>query len=189
MNQPPEQIALFGENSRDRVGPSRAPEPAQEQPKSFDPHSGQLAMFMTPREIQKHYVPLEADRTYQNGSSFGRLETNDEMWARKKKEAGERGLAGSIRRHGVISPVQLGLKDQESPDSTPQVFGGHHRIAAAPPDSLIPVLHYGIFRKAREDTHNPYERPAGVDKWKEPGPKPPRPSTGEIADLLKPVGY
>jgi len=171
MNQPPEQIALFHVHHRERVAENRAPEPSVSEPSAstpdFDPHSGQLAMFMTPREIRTHYKPLEGDRQRSQGTRLtrGQPETDEEVWDRKARESKERGLTVSIQRHGVMSPVQL---QTASGYRKPQVLGGHHRIAAAPEDSLIPVIHHENFKEAKTDPHNPYEKAAGVGKWKEP---------------------
>jgi hypothetical protein len=55
---------------------------------------GQLKMFMTPKEIHKHYQPLDADREdvetedNSNPHSWGlRSETDSELWERKSSEA------------------------------------------------------------------------------------------------------
>lgn len=169
MNQPPEQIALFGTRHRERVGQNRAPEPPKPEPRpqSFDPHrTHQLAMFMTPHEIQTHYSPLEGDRLdmdrwdgdISDDDDYADVETDDELWDRKAEEADESGLTESITKHGVLSPVQLAFSDKHGPRGAPEVLGGHHRVAAAPPHSLVPVLHYNNIRDARGDKAYSYER-------------------------------
>lgn len=218
MNQPPEQIAAFHTNHRERVGPNRAPLVPSHQLslfelgprdwvssksadvpdtetrageyseghnalgyKRFDPHNsgGQLAMFMTPNEIKEHYTPLEGDREsrdewYDNDISssssssgstqdsghdaFGGVETDEELWDRKEDEAMYQGLHESIAKHGVLSPVQLAFSNKPGPRGIPEVLGGHHRIAAAPGNQLIPVEHYANIGAARADKYSPYER-------------------------------
>lgn len=120
-------------------------------------------MFMTPREIKTHYQTLIGDRIpYRGANGKVLVETNDEVWERKKEEADDEGLTASIAKHGVLSPVQLQLYDQWSPRRA-QVLGGHHRIASAPEDSLIPVIHHYSLSEAREDKYYPYERDTGIE--------------------------
>ena len=119
--------------------------------------SGQLPMFLTPKEIQDNYYPLPGDY-------LGPGETRDELWKRKAKEAREGSagdarvrttketLAQSIAREGVRNPVTLGTEaDALRGADKPFVFGGHHRIAAAReinPNMLIPVTNSDTFRSS-----------------------------------------
>jgi len=56
--------------------------------------------------------------------------------------------------HGVEKPVHLGTDARLGSEGKPQIFGGHHRIAAMThinQDQLIPVLHHEDFQEARWD--------------------------------------
>ena len=145
---------------------SRQFDESPQQAPAFDPHSPQLAMFMTPHEIKTHYKPLEGDRQRNQGLGlqYGERETDAEVWKRKARESDEQGLTANIKKHGVLSPVQLQMGSSGS-DQGPEVLGGHHRIAAAPEHSLIPVTHHQSFFHAVYDPHYPYERAAGVGRW------------------------
>ena len=110
-----------------------------------DSDQEQLAMWKTAGQIVTEYNPLEGD------VHFG--ESAEDTWARKAMEAslGSAGnsrnatsgetLAQSIKREGIKHPVTLAFKKG---NETPEVLGGHHRIAASlydSPDNLVPVTY------------------------------------------------
>jgi len=97
------------------------------------------------------------DRTMRTHGSTGarkmylheRVETADELWDRKREEAGDEGLYDSIMEHGVRNPISLG--QERGFEGKPQVVGGHHRLAVMAteaPHELMPVLHYTSFGQA-----------------------------------------
>ena len=111
----------------------------------------QLVVYMTPREIISRYEPLATDRRPQ--------ESTVALWERKLSEAQQYGphgqygppaasgqsLLASVARDGVRAPVHLGADGQ--------VYGGHHRLAAAAavdPNQPVPVmLHSGTVHQAQ----------------------------------------
>ena len=129
---------------------------------------GQLPMFMTGREIQQHFRPLEGDREeiYNREKNDTRKETDTELWTRKLDESrnnsfnprenkfgftSARSLSESIKEHGVQNPVSLQLFTKPG---TSQVLGGHHRIAvmaAEHPNKLMPVEFYESWGHAKND--------------------------------------
>jgi hypothetical protein len=129
------------------------------------PRVEQLAMYKTPKEIMKEYVPLKGDM--RSG------ETTDDTWARKAKESrtGLSGnsrieafseespdtLANSIKREGVQNPVTLQTKDLSAFNMPSEVFGGHHRVATAAkinPNMLVPVTYADSFSGASTNARN-----------------------------------
>ena len=92
----------------------------------------QLAMWMTPHEI-KSSIKSPQDRMPKYS---GGLETTDEMWDRKKKEAFSSGLTHLVKKHGVKKPVKL------MPFMGSHILlDGYHRVAASEHNTLIPVEH------------------------------------------------
>lgn len=84
----------------------------------------QMAMFYTAGEIRKRWNMNPGDKEG--------FRTQREEWANKQQEAEASGMAEHIREHGVHAPVLLGPK---------HVFDGHHRMASALPDQIVPVVH------------------------------------------------
>lgn len=123
---------------------------------------GQLPMFMTGKEIKKHYQPLFADRQETEDEETGawRLEHPTELWQRKSLEGSEWGSANltgdsdidssleeSIAHKGVENPISLQFRDIaiKNKIGRPQVLGGHHRVAISAenhPNTLLPVEHF-----------------------------------------------
>jgi hypothetical protein len=112
----------------------------------------QLMLYMTPREILTRYHPLDTDRRPSESAAA--------LWQRKLAEAQQHGpygqygpaaaspedsLLSSVARNGVLAPVHLGADGQ--------VYGGHHRLAAAAavdPNQPVPVmLHSGTVHQAQ----------------------------------------
>lgn len=119
-------------------------------PRLADTPPRQLPMFMSAREIRDQYQALDADRARDSG---GAPETEDALFARKRREAFAGPLGGSLLEHGVRSPVSL-QADWRRPGSQgkPSILGGHHRIAvmdAHRPDELMPVEHFHSVADAR----------------------------------------
>ena len=132
---------------------------------------GQLPMFMTGKEVQEHFQPLEGDRVqiYDKEKNDTRRETNLELWTRKLDEArnsnfnprenkfgltSARSLSESIKERGVQNPISLQLFDK--PGSS-QILGGHHRVAimaAEHPTKLMPVEFFPTWQAAK-DTKGP----------------------------------
>lgn len=111
--------------------------------------SGQLPMFLTPKEIQENYYPLPGDFISPD-------ETREDLWKRKAKESSEGSpgdsrkktsketLTESIAKEGVKHPITLAMDiNKEMGADKPFVYGGHHRVAAAAqvnPNMLVPVV-------------------------------------------------
>jgi ParB-like chromosome segregation protein Spo0J len=114
----------------------------------------QLPMFMPAKELRAMPVN-ERDRKvsdvkdeqgyYVRGAT--KAETDDEVWDRKTRQAGERGdIKSSIAEHGVMEPVHLAGPGHNyifgGPVAEGTITDGHHRIAsayAANPDAEVPV--------------------------------------------------
>lgn len=102
----------------------------------------QLKMFMTPREIDptgsvdSH---RSIDTRFDENSRRGFLDRLMK-WKRDESEQslpGALSLSESIKRFGVINPVQVVHSDVLG-----RVIGhGNHRFASVDPDTLIPVVH------------------------------------------------
>lgn len=141
------------------IPPVRLPKTPKRQPVE------QLAMYKTPTEIMKEYVPLKGD--------MHAGETEQDTWDRKAEESlkGFAGnsrnkafseshpdtLANSIKREGVQNPVTLQTKDLSVFNMPSQVYGGHHRIATAAkinPDMLVPVTYADSFSGASTNARN-----------------------------------
>lgn len=93
----------------------------------------QLAMFMTPREIQKRAVSTDAP--YYGGER--------QMRDIKNRENELTGLDESVKQHGVQKPVNLFHNSKEDGGQL-EFTDGNHRLTAAlkhRPDDLIPVNH------------------------------------------------
>lgn len=111
--------------------------------------AGQLPMFLTPREIVKHYdlgdVPLyvpDVPHTKRLGDpkSPERIDAEETTLRKKNLEAERSGLAADIEHHGVKEAVAIGYNSRYAP----MLEEGHHRVAAAldyHPDTPIPVNH------------------------------------------------
>lgn len=115
--------------------------------------SAQLPMFMTPREIHTHFQPTDGDRiTVMRQTTHDNVwpskETHGEMMNRKLDEARQGGLVASIKKHGVVDPIQVQASEDHWPVGTQgkyQIMDGNHRLAAAHalnPDGLVPVEHH-----------------------------------------------
>lgn len=118
--------------------------------------NGQLPMFMTAAEIQQHYSPW--------GGDVHDEETDSDVWNRKHDESISHmddggpvhdekydNLAHDIAHRGFENPV-IPLQDKNTEGGTPQVLGGHHRIAVAAnehPDYMFPIEHYRDLKDAR----------------------------------------
>ena len=104
----------------------------------------QLAMFLTPKEIQSRGVSPHEKSAENYNWHEERQESDEELWTRKFEEAHEwdthgtkkpYDLATDIAKHGVKKPVKLSTKSG-------YVTNGYHRVAAAAtyrPKDLIPV--------------------------------------------------
>lgn len=112
--------------------------------------AGQLPMFMTGGEIQKHYKIGDYEH---NVNRDGTDETDAEVWKRKEESAhlynydrlkghnfspakGE-DLASDILKNGVHTPVAI--------HEDGRIAEGHHRTAVMAkhnPKGLIPLEHY-----------------------------------------------
>lgn len=122
----------------------------------------QLKMFMSPREIMGSYDVNFHEReqaTHADGSLVRptRMETDDEMYARKLAESktpggwnnhkpGAPSIHESVGQEGVRMPVHLATGERWH-----QVGNGYHRIAAQAdhdPDRLMPVMHHENLRQA-----------------------------------------
>ena len=110
--------------------------------------AGQLPMFMTGKEIQKHYQI--GDYEHHVDDTTGRFETDKQVWDRKEKTAHsynykengahdfnpKESLAQDILKHGVKTPVQITEEGK--------IFEGHHRTAVMAknnPKGLVPLQH------------------------------------------------
>jgi hypothetical protein len=99
----------------------------------------QLAMYMTPEEIKEKYAvrdPEYHDHELTDTEVYNRKKEESkkidiEGWPKTTKK-GQESLFSHIQKHGVSEPVNLNVEDKE-------VIDGHHRIASAPSNSLIPV--------------------------------------------------
>ena len=96
----------------------------------------QLRMLMTAKEIRDEYQPWTGDRKFKNKSG---LESDEAFWQRKRDEADMNGLTSSVRQRGVVMPIQVGT---ELSSGKRMITGGHHRVAAAPDEAFIPVVHH-----------------------------------------------
>jgi len=106
----------------------------------------QLAMFYTPPQIKSRWGILPEDRAragddmqdnYDDGYERDYSErppSDDEFWEHRRGENDWRapGFEADVRNEGVHSPVTLGKQF---------IQDGHHRIAAARDDQLIPAVH------------------------------------------------
>lgn len=118
----------------------------------------QLKLFMTARELREQYWPnfediQHADRHVGTGSDD---DVVNSVWDRKLKESKESGLYEDIKDLGVRIPVTVEDNPWPGAPSKPQVYGGHHRIAAAydiNPDMLIPVNYDEDIEDAWEVDH------------------------------------
>lgn len=121
--------------------------------------SAQLPMYMTPQEIHTHYQPTDGDRiavmkqtTHDN--VYPVKETHREMMQRKLSEAHAGGITASIKKHGVVDPIQLQASTQDwqvGSQGKYQIMDGNHRLAAANainPQGLVPVEHHDIAAEA-----------------------------------------
>ncbi len=116
--------------------------------------SAQLPMFMTPQEIHTHYQPTDGDRLRYSLGGEALRETHGEMMERKLDEAHHEGLTSSIKKHGVVDPIQLQASTQDwqvGSQGKYQIMDGNHRLAAANainPQGLVPVEHHDIAAEA-----------------------------------------
>jgi len=147
--------------------------------------AGNMPMFMTGPEIKTHYNPLEGDRNEVSEGSGKtaqdyRQETNPEFWNRKlseskqgrKKieESGREGAVGSsvqptkiktslathVKKNGFPGFVSVETGFHPHDYRTPEILGGHHRIALAAaqfPNHLLPVKHFDSMAEAQRDPH------------------------------------
>jgi hypothetical protein len=111
----------------------------------------QLKMFMTPEEIKGSYSPIDNDRGFRMKSGYDSDET---VWANKRADIAGTPFEASVQSHGVEHPVPLTGKPSRV-TGKPMIAGGHHRIEAAKPGSLIPVEHFTDTTAAVE---NPYRK-------------------------------
>lgn len=90
----------------------------------------QLAMFYTPPQIKERWGILPGDRKSLQDDEM----SDDEVWDAKREENDSYmpGFESDVRNEGVIAPVTLGKE---------YIQDGHHRIAAARDDQLIPAQH------------------------------------------------
>lgn len=98
-------------------------------------------MFMTAKEIKQTHSILPNDKDFIEDIVRGNNPhrnyskdpvTDEEAWRVEKVQAEQSDMVEDIQKHGVEYPVLLG---------TENVQDGHHRIAAARDDQLIPVEH------------------------------------------------
>jgi len=99
----------------------------------------QLSMYMTPEEIKGKGVFGGEMQEEDNASE-------EHFWNRKKEESyawnnhgindESHDLVSDIQKHGVKEPVTFNLDLNKLTD-------GHHRVASAKPNSLIPVEYEG----------------------------------------------
>ena len=111
-------------------------------------HHEQLAMFYTPGQIRSRWSMLPADRDHYEadqrryheeyadegeGRDFDQHPyTDKEAWDEVADQAMTSHLIDDVEENGVHSPVLLGPK---------YIQDGHHRIASAKPEQLIPAEH------------------------------------------------
>jgi hypothetical protein len=105
-------------------------------------------MFMTPSEIRAVAEPHYEDRLgadpYNEAEYLRRresgegVETIEDFWGRKAREAQNMGLDQHIAKYGVRNPIPITWDENGSA----MLAGGHHRVAAAGEDTLLPVEHY-----------------------------------------------
>ena len=118
----------------------------------------QLPMFMSAREIKSQYMAWGGDR--EPTGDEGEIETDEELFDRKYKEAVADGLHHSVLSEGVKRPVALEVTHPWwNGNKKPEIMGGHHRIevmARHKPDALMPVEHVSDFKEARRSqaTHD-----------------------------------
>jgi hypothetical protein len=60
----------------------------------------------------------------------------DEFWERKGDEALKSGVYRSVRQHGIVNPVQLGVSGR-----TTEIRNGYHRVASADDHAFIPITY------------------------------------------------
>lgn len=60
----------------------------------------------------------------------------DEFWDRKGDEALKSGVYRSVRQHGIVNPVQLGVSG-----GTTEIRNGYHRVASADDHAFIPITY------------------------------------------------
>lgn len=160
-----EQLGLWGSAVRPRSprSPRTSPPKKSEPLNNLGPEnpSAQLPMYMTPKEILTHFQPTDGDRinvtrqtTHDN--VFQRKETHGEMMNRKLDEANRGGITKSIKKHGVVDPIQLQASEKQwnvGELGKYQIMDGNHRLAAAHslnPDGLVPVEHHDYAYEAHE---------------------------------------
>ncbi len=130
----------------------------------------QLAMFYTPRQIKKRWEILPSDRANvaddmrwaDEGSDRDYQQdppTDDEFWEHRREENDYRapGFESDVRNDGVHIPVTLGRQF---------IQDGHHRIAAARDDQLIPAVH----TENRRDIGNTSPTLFHADGYRYPAP-------------------
>ena len=130
----------------------------------------QLAMFYTPRQIKERWEILPEDRAnaaddmrYNDEGSDRDYQqdppTDDEFWDHRRDENDYRApdFESNIRNDGVHIPVTLGQQF---------IQDGHHRIAAARDDQLIPAVH----TENRRDIGNTSPTLFHADGYRYPAP-------------------
>ena len=147
--------------------------------------AGNQPMFMTGNEVKTHYAPLTGDRKYVLNNPKKPMgdyhqENDSEFWGRKLKESkegrkkieesGREGLAGSkvqptkiktslathVKKNGFPGFVSVETGFHPKDYRTPEILGGHHRIALAAaqfPDHFLAVKHFDSFGSASKDPH------------------------------------
>lgn len=83
----------------------------------------QLAMFYTAKEIKSRWKMNPGDVEYGGVAA---------TWRMKSRESRAGGLTESLRAEGIHAPVAL---------SPQHIMDGHHRIAGAGRNQLIPAVH------------------------------------------------
>lgn len=163
MWQSQAQLERFGDrnNRRPAEGPTA---------REAELGSGQLPMFMSPREIHARYSPLDGDRYSGYDSTFDGtetrsmrvrdeygdpLETDDELWDRKLHESQE---APSEYERGLRAQGLVGMKTHTGTETFMERVRDQH--------SSYPV------QGSKESSDSFYEREASylaphIDEWRE----------------------
>lgn len=99
-------------------------------------------------QLKAHWQPWESPGQRLRADWEPEEEEEHEFWDRKimgsqMRKHGKHSLYESIRKKGVLDPVQVAL-DNIGSTGFPMITGGHHRIAvmgSIDPDKPIPVEH------------------------------------------------